>query len=269
MNDIEQLDITLVTDSLSEIEITLWGMKATFFGIDFRYHRDRNVVIVATGLRTKKVGGKICLSSTQATNITFNPRLEKLTELAQHIANEYGEFICPVPEETHRGEYVIPTEVPEYSTLQNLLATTVWTHQKYSCRVTMLDVLCNQRGPTTCFTCNQEVMIHGNTYYCIHCARKYITPIKSTGIPLLVKDGTCATTMTIRGRELKQLTGFHLNHFMQYYKDIGTTPGCLHRIKGSHCTFELQLIPTTASTATGDILITKLNQYTNLRGRQH
>lgn len=42
----------------------------------------------------------------------------------------------------------------------------------------------------------------------------------STGVPLLVRDDTNTATMIIRGRELKQLTGFHVGDFIHYYKDV-------------------------------------------------
>ncbi|KAK1368908.1 hypothetical protein POM88_035000 [Heracleum sosnowskyi] len=161
-NNIERVDITLLTDSLLEMKVSVWGIHATFFGIDFCCHRDRNAVIVATSLLR---------GNEKATRITFNPRFEKVTELGHYIANEYGEFICAVPGETHLG-------ITANFSRTHIGSNTDHYILQYSCKVTIIDPLCNQREPTTCIACGKQVTIHGNTYYCMHCARKFITPIK-------------------------------------------------------------------------------------------
>lgn len=52
-----------------------------------------------------------------------------------------------------------------------------------------------------------------------------------------------------------------------YYFEFGTPPSYLQRIKGSRCTFEVQLASFDDSNSTCDIIVTKLNQYANLQPR--
>lgn len=114
--------------------------------------------------------------------------------------------------------YIVPSQVPPYSTLKNLLVANFWDHEKvhkltkhshckyvqsyctklhtleahtfvitfianctafqYFSNVTIIDVLCNHLAPTSCIRCKQQVMMHGNMYYCIYCAMKFMRPIK-------------------------------------------------------------------------------------------
>lgn len=47
----------------------------------------------------------------------------------------------------------------------------------------------------------------------------HITECRST-IPILVSDGECSAKMLIRCRELKELTGMHVNDYIAYYKKV-------------------------------------------------
>lgn len=44
--------------SLFRIKVSLWGIKAALFGIQFHYNRNKNFVMVATSLLVKKHEGK-------------------------------------------------------------------------------------------------------------------------------------------------------------------------------------------------------------------
>ncbi|KAK1370904.1 hypothetical protein POM88_036996 [Heracleum sosnowskyi] len=96
-SDIKRLDIYLIDQSLIPLKISLWDKRATIFTVYLELYRQKNVVLVITGLLVKKVRGTICLSPTPATSIHFNPRYEPIHNLGDHIAGTYGEFICRIP----------------------------------------------------------------------------------------------------------------------------------------------------------------------------
>lgn len=48
----------------------------------------------------------------------------------QPYATKYGEFICTNPEENDLRIFIVPSEVPSYSIIQNLLTIVVWSYQK-------------------------------------------------------------------------------------------------------------------------------------------
>lgn len=79
--------------------------------------------------------GTLYLSSTQATSISFNPKYEKIGNLGKLIAQEYGEFICPVPCETYHGTWLLPDEICPTATLSDILTSSLWLHQRVSIHI--------------------------------------------------------------------------------------------------------------------------------------
>ncbi|KAL8132732.1 hypothetical protein AgCh_008273 [Apium graveolens] len=53
-NNVKSLNLTLLDKSHTRFEISLWGTKATIFKIDFEHYRNKNVILVVTGLLVKK-----------------------------------------------------------------------------------------------------------------------------------------------------------------------------------------------------------------------
>ncbi|KAK1385346.1 hypothetical protein POM88_023081 [Heracleum sosnowskyi] len=134
-NDIERLDLTLITSSMEEVHVSLWGIKTALFEMNFACHRHKNVVVIITALsprqrRGSSVAESMYLSSTRATTISFDLKYKDLANLGQQVAEQYGEFICSVPLETHLGNLLNPAATPPTSTLGEILETKLWVHQR-------------------------------------------------------------------------------------------------------------------------------------------
>ncbi|KAL8112227.1 hypothetical protein AgCh_019789 [Apium graveolens] len=76
-------------DRLQEMNVSLWGKAVSQFLIEHKMHRQKNVVLIATG--------DIILSSTTATDLFFNPNCEEVRLLPAYVTATYDDFICPVP----------------------------------------------------------------------------------------------------------------------------------------------------------------------------
>ncbi|KAK1401724.1 hypothetical protein POM88_001329 [Heracleum sosnowskyi] len=88
---------TLNGQSLTQLQLTLWGGMATIFTVYLELHRQKNIVLVITGLLVKKRRGNICLSPTLATSVHFNPRSGSTHNLGNHIAEKFGELYAMFP----------------------------------------------------------------------------------------------------------------------------------------------------------------------------
>ncbi|KAK1382510.1 hypothetical protein POM88_020245 [Heracleum sosnowskyi] len=56
-NDIRRVDVTLIDGSLAEIHVSLWGKIANLFRIELAMHRQKNVLLIVTGLLVKQNKG--------------------------------------------------------------------------------------------------------------------------------------------------------------------------------------------------------------------
>ncbi|KAK1386079.1 hypothetical protein POM88_023814 [Heracleum sosnowskyi] len=57
-NDEKRLEIHLMDKSLTQLQLTLWGGMATIFTVYLELHRQKNIVLVITGLMVKKRRGQ-------------------------------------------------------------------------------------------------------------------------------------------------------------------------------------------------------------------
>ncbi|KAK1360147.1 hypothetical protein POM88_044621 [Heracleum sosnowskyi] len=248
-NDIKRVDVTLIDSSLAEIHVSLWGKIANLFQIEISMHREKNVVLIATGLLVKKNKGKIILSSTPTTDLFFNPNSERTRHLPQHITDTYGDFICRVPARAIYPYQLLREKATcePYSTIQELKQTRLCIYQQYRCKAIILDILIRDgRHDGSCILCKDCVSAEGNKYYCTKCGRNYITPISRSSFMLLVVDHTGNTKFTLQECELQQLIGRSRDDLLRRGKLVlgtPTFPGTLHIIKGAQCTFKLTLKP--------------------------
>ncbi|KAK1393460.1 hypothetical protein POM88_012516 [Heracleum sosnowskyi] len=84
---VQKLGIQLIDERGVVITVSLWGFKATQFDINFSIYREKNVVLVVTGLLPKCNGGNIWLASTSATTFYFNPTYKPLEKVGSIIAS--------------------------------------------------------------------------------------------------------------------------------------------------------------------------------------
>lgn len=210
-NNVTKVNLTLLDSSLSQINVHLWGKMATLFRMELQMSRNKNVVLIVTGLLVKPDKDKIILSSTPATDLFFNLNCRQLQHLPQHITDTYGDFISSVPNRPRYPYKMLPEAdtTPLNSTIRELLHPRDSTPQKLRCNAIILDLLLEDNlHHASCIRCKELVNPEGNKYYCGKCARTYIIPtVNRPTFSLLVVDRTGNTNFTLREHTLKQLTG--------------------------------------------------------------
>ncbi|KAK1394685.1 hypothetical protein POM88_013741 [Heracleum sosnowskyi] len=238
---VKRLDIYLMDQSLTPLQISLWDKRATIFTVYLELYRHKNVVLVITGLLVKKVGGNIYLSPTPATSIHFNPKYEPIHHLGDQIARSYGEFICRIPDLIDYQTRLLLGDVSPYSTLLAIRRTPLWVHQK----VTIMDILLRRHSETTsCIACQHQVTVSASKYYCTECGRNFISLPKSSDICMVVRDNTADATLVLKSRELEQLTSYPPTALLGIYGNANLTqdlPPVLNNIVGKKCTFHIKV----------------------------
>lgn len=166
-NNVTKVNLTLLDSSLSQINVHLWGKMATLFRMELQMSRNKNVVLIVTGLLVKPDKDKIILSSTPATDLFFNLNCRQLQHLPQHITDTYGDFISSVPNRPRYPYKMLPEAdtTPLNSTIRELLHPRDSTPQKLRCNAIILDLLLEDNlHHASCIRCKELVNPEGNKY---------------------------------------------------------------------------------------------------------
>ncbi|KAL1803165.1 hypothetical protein ACET3Z_031812 [Daucus carota] len=130
LTGIKKLEMTILTNSMAEASIILWGIKTTIFSLEYQFHGGKNVVLIVAGLVLRQKNGKVYLSSTATTTFNFNPKCAHAMHLSSKVADAVGEFICDVPSETPIQIRGTGNADQLYNSLNELVTETLWAHQK-------------------------------------------------------------------------------------------------------------------------------------------
>nr|XP_017241260.1 PREDICTED: replication protein A 70 kDa DNA-binding subunit C-like [Daucus carota subsp. sativus] len=266
--NINRVNITLLDGRLAKLRVTLWGVKATQFEMNFNLYRRKNVVLIITGLLVTKTQGIIHLTSTQATTIFYNPQYNEVRELAQNIANTFGEFICPVPCTVVSQQTGEQNMQPPYLALKELRASRLWVHQKFRTNGDIIDLVIHKRKlPAFCIGCTADESTYGDKFHCAKCGRNSQAPLHTHSLALVVSDTSGYAKLILKPYEVHQLTGSSPNEVYKRRRVVNkkaTLPAAMEILRGSQCSFVVKLTPFPYTNAKGEIEVVSVIHYTKI-----